>query len=115
MTELILDSPEYLPEYQYGDSDITYWRGASGAGFIVLNIESRGLTGLHEELVYLGAGHDYPAYNPHITLMRDVGVLDLNIIRCVDAMNRRLAAVPYAQRNSRNTGSLVLSDIDVWS
>lgn len=40
---------------------------------LVVKLESNGLSSMHSELRKLGGTHDYPSYNPHVTLSYDYG------------------------------------------
>lgn len=113
ISDFLANCPEYLTSYKYKDVCATYWRG-NGEGYIVLTIESPELDALHLELRGLGIHHEWPEYQPHITLVRGIGPPDLNVVRCIDAMNRYLLSCQLPGHN-RNTGSLVISDIDVWN
>ena len=114
VTQMITGCSSYGLGYAYKPVEVTYWRG-NGEGYIVLNVDSQPLSALHAELSYLGvSAHNYPRYEPHITLLRGCGPPDMQLIRCIDQMNRELTA-GRQHRLIRNTGSLVLSDIDVWN
>lgn len=47
------------------------FNNADGSKCLVLRLDSKAIMDLHDHCRNLGASHEYPAYNPHLTLSYD--------------------------------------------
>jgi hypothetical protein len=75
-------------------------------GTFVLNLESDLLQSMHQAFIDMGATHDYPSYNPHVTIFYDVPIeiakdaaAQLNAMLEVDPLIIKLTEFYYEPLN----------------
>lgn len=73
----ILFSRKAIPAYSTDtvyEGTITFvesWEGADGENAVVAKIDCPALVERHNDLIDVGGTHDYPEYQPHVTLSYD--------------------------------------------
>jgi 2'-5' RNA ligase len=73
--------------YEYSMIEASYWKGNSGLGYIVIAVDSPELVLLHSRFAVNGISHTYTKFTPHVTVAKEVGPIDFNIIRAIDSIN----------------------------